>query len=115
MDVYLENVWLADSAACHHGSRCSCRAFARALGLAESAIDFNYCRNVLQKHWGMSCDHLPAVATPRPNIQVPPHDSHDPVQMLLIANAARGGDEPYPIASLIPALSAGAPSALPEG
>lgn len=78
---------------CYHGSHCSCRALARAMGIPESSIDFNYCRNVLQKHWRVNCDHLPVVIRARPNIQLPPHDSDDPVQLALIANAEQGSDD----------------------
>ena len=94
----IEQLWVSGPAACHHGSRCSCRALARAMGLPESSIDFNYCRQVLQKHWRMSCDHLPIIVAPAPSIQVPPHDSRDPVQVLLIANAdtCRGGQGAEP-------------------
>lgn len=93
MDADPGSVWLKADAACHHGSHCSCRALARALGLAESAIDFNYCRNVLQKHWRMSCDHLPLTLETRQTLQVPPHDTDDPVHMILLANIEHGSDE----------------------
>ena len=95
-------LWLPDATACHHGSRCSCRALARAMGVPESGVDFNYCRRVLQKHWRMSCDHLPQLVTSKPNIHVPPHDSSDPVHMLLIANADRDADDPAPEAGWSP-------------
>lgn len=89
-----ERLWISGPAACEHGSRCSCRALARAIGVPESAIDFNYCRRVLQNHWRMNCDHLPPLAARAPVLSVPPHDSHDPVQVLLIVNADRTGEEP---------------------
>ena len=78
------------------------------MGLPDSSIDFNYCRQVLQKHWRMSCDHLPAVVTAKPSIHVPRHDSSDPVQVLLIANADLGDDDLAGQASWSPSPGQGA-------
>lgn len=82
----IEAPWLAGAVACAHGSRCSCRAFAAALGLDVRSIDYNYCRRVLQKHWRMRCDHLPDPTNGKRPIQLPPHDAHDPVHAVLLLN-----------------------------
>lgn len=70
-----------------HGDSCDCVLLARAVGAAPDAIDLAYCRNVLQKHWRLSCNHgcgaCAAPVTPR----LPPLDMHDPVHAALLANA----------------------------
>lgn len=70
-----------------HGDHCDCLALARAVGAPSSSIDYCYCRNVLQKHWRLSCNHgcgsHPEAATPH----LPHLDIHDPVQAALLANA----------------------------
>ena len=72
---------------CEHGDHCDCLLLARAVGAAPETIDFNYCRQVLQKHWGMRCNHgMHGCATKR-SYALPPHDSRDPVQALLVSNA----------------------------
>lgn len=78
--------WLAGPAACAHGSHCSCQMLARAAGVDTSSIDYNFCHHVLQKRWGMNCDHLPDRPRSTLAIQPPPHDARDPVHALLIAN-----------------------------
>lgn len=40
-----------------HGTRCDCRLLAEALGMAPVSISYDYCRNVLQKRWVMTCRH----------------------------------------------------------
>lgn len=40
-----------------HGEHCSCRLLAEALGRDPSALSYEYCRRVLQKHWRMTCHH----------------------------------------------------------
>ncbi len=84
--------WIESHRDCGHGPHCSCRLLAAATGAAPSSIDFRFCVTVLQKRWRMTCDHFPAaprkILTPR----LPPHDSHDPVHLTLIANADFGTD-----------------------
>lgn len=52
-----------------HGGRCSCLLLALAVRAGRDAVSFSYCRNVLQKHWEMHCDHGACRAAPMP---VPP-------------------------------------------
>jgi hypothetical protein len=40
-----------------HGARCDCALLARALGHDPRSISYEFCRNVLQRHWGMTCRH----------------------------------------------------------
>lgn len=40
-----------------HGDCCDCMMLARAVGAGPQAVDFNYCRAVLQKHWRLKCNH----------------------------------------------------------
>lgn len=40
-----------------HGSRCDCALLAQALHLDPRTISYRYCRNVLQRHWSMTCRH----------------------------------------------------------
>ena len=70
-----------------HGTRCSCRLLAAATATEPSAIDYTYCCSVLQKHWRVVCDHVPNVVRQKVTREPPPHDSHDPMHALLIANA----------------------------
>lgn len=42
---------------CAHGDRCDCMLLARAVGAGPAAVDLNYCRQVLQKHWRVKCNH----------------------------------------------------------
>lgn len=69
-----------------HGDRCACAALAQAIGVPADTIDYTYCRQVLQKHWRVRCNHgtCPAAAPTTP--QLPPVDLHDPVQAILFAN-----------------------------
>ena len=69
-----------------HGEHCSCRALATAIGVKPSSIDYAFCHLVLQKHWRMSCDHIPDVSPKKVTREPPPHDSRDPLHALLIAN-----------------------------
>jgi hypothetical protein len=65
---------------------------AAAAGADSSVIDYAFCRGIMQKRWRMTCDHIPDAphikVTPAP----PPHDSHDPLHALLIANADVSAD-----------------------
>jgi hypothetical protein len=74
-------IWEAD-----HGDRCDCRLLAEAVGARPSAVDFSYCRRVLQQHWRVRCNHghrsAQAIMTP----PVPPLDVRDPLQAALLAN-----------------------------
>lgn len=40
-----------------HGSCCDCVLLAAAVGAGPDAISFDYCLNVLQKRWLMTCTH----------------------------------------------------------
>lgn len=70
-----------------HGLHCSCRLLAAAAGTDPSVIDYAFCRNVLQKRWRMTCDHIPVAPRLKVTPEPPPHDSHDALHALLIANA----------------------------
>jgi len=37
-----------------HGDECSCILLAQAVGVPAVTVDFNYCRQVLQKHWALA-------------------------------------------------------------
>ena len=78
---------LASGWECRHGTHCSCRLLAAATGAECTSIDYGFCRAVLQKRWRMTCDHLAAEPRALAPISVPPHDSRDPVQAILVANA----------------------------
>jgi len=70
-----------------HGAHCSCRLLAAAAGAQPSALDYGFCRRVLQKRWRMTCDHIPQVSRKKLTPNLPSFDSRDPVHALLIANA----------------------------
>lgn len=70
-----------------HGDRCECLLLAQAVGAPASSVDRAYCRNVLQKHWRLACNHGCVAPAARATPQLPPCDTRDPVQALLIANA----------------------------
>ena len=40
-----------------HGTNCECLLLAAAIGAGSQAIPFDYCLNVLQKHWRLTCRH----------------------------------------------------------
>lgn len=40
-----------------HGERCECLILAAAVGAGPKSISFNYCRDILQKHWRITCRH----------------------------------------------------------
>lgn len=40
-----------------HGDFCSCTILADAVGADRSAIPFEFCRQVLQRRWRMTCHH----------------------------------------------------------
>lgn len=79
--------WLAGRWEREHGTHCSCRLLAAASGAEPSAVDYGFCRSVLQKRWRMTCDHVPHVARRKFTPKLPSHDSRDPIHALLIANA----------------------------
>lgn len=70
-----------------HGSHCSCRLLAAAAGAASSAIDYAFCRRILQQRWRMTCDHIPQAPRIKVTPEPPPHDLQDPLHAILIANA----------------------------
>lgn len=71
---------------CEHGDHCDCLLLARAVGAGPEAIDFNYCRQVLQKHWGLKCNHGARGSPPKRTPALPPYDASDPVQAVLVSN-----------------------------
>jgi len=40
-----------------HGNCCDCVLLAAAVGAGPDAIPFDYCLNVLRKHWLLTCRH----------------------------------------------------------
>ena len=70
-----------------HGDHCDCMLLARAVGAPASTVDVVYCRNVLQHHWNVSCNHGGRAPVPKPTPQLPPLDIHDPVHAALLVNA----------------------------
>mgnify|MGYP001616803636 CR=1 FL=1 len=40
-----------------HGTHCECLVLAAAIGARPDSIPFDYCLNVLRKHWRMTCRH----------------------------------------------------------
>jgi hypothetical protein len=88
----LEGCWIAGFWERRHGSHCACRLLAACAGAEPSAVDYEFCRRVLQKRWRMSCDHIPQVRRTRVTPNLPPHDPHDAIQLLLIANADAPSD-----------------------
>lgn len=74
-----------------HGDRCDCMLLAAAVGAPPSATDLLYCRQVLQKHWRISCNHGCRLrgqpVTPKLPRQL---DPHDPVHAVLLANVEPG-------------------------
>ena len=70
-----------------HGDCCDCMMLAPAVGAGPGAVDFNYCRQVLQKHWRLKCNHGSRVPGERATPQLLPRDAGDPVQAILVANA----------------------------
>lgn len=49
-----------------HGDQCSCLLLALAVRAGRDAVSFSYCRNVLQKHWEVRCNHGGCGAAPEP-------------------------------------------------
>jgi hypothetical protein len=62
MDFHdLPKRWLAGHRERKHGRHCSCRPLADAATAASEAIDYGFCRRVLQRRWRMACDHIPEI------------------------------------------------------
>lgn len=74
-----------------HGGRCDCELLAQAMRIDPSAISFEYCRNVLQKRWRMTCRHGHPESTPAA-AWASEHwrdiGQLDPVKAILISNDA---------------------------
>jgi hypothetical protein len=81
-----QDCWIAGFWERRHGSHCACRLLAASVGADPSAVDYGFCRRVLQKRWRMVCDHIPQVRREIVTPSFPPHDLQDPVQLILIAN-----------------------------
>ena len=79
--------WIAGHWERRHGSSCACRLLAAAAGAESSALDYGFCRSVLQKRWRMTCDHIARVPRKKNTPTLPPHDPRDLLHLLLIANA----------------------------
>ena len=79
--------WISGHWEHQHGNHCDCRLLAEAAGADSSAIDYHFCHVVAQKRWRMTCDHIPQVLRKKATPSLPPHDSHDPIDLLLIGNA----------------------------
>jgi hypothetical protein len=45
-----------------------------------------YCRQVLQKHWRLRCNHGGCPAAAPLTLQLPSLELHDPVHAVLLAN-----------------------------
>lgn len=84
--------WIAGHWERRHGSHCACRLLTAVAGAEAAALDYGFCRQVLQKRWRMTCDHIPEIHREKVTPRLPPHDSHDSVQLLLIANADAPSD-----------------------
>lgn len=41
----------------NHGQQCSCKLLAQAVGLDPRNLSFEYCQEVLQKRWRLTCRH----------------------------------------------------------
>jgi hypothetical protein len=76
----------------YHGDCCDCMKLARAVGAGSGAVDLNYCRRVLQKHWRAKCNHVQRGPAPRTTPQLPRLDVHEPLRAILLANAPILGD-----------------------
>ena len=88
----LPECWIAGHWERRHGTHCACRLLAAAVGADSSAVDYGFCRRILQKRWRMTCDHIPQVHREKATPRLPPHDSRDPLHALLIANADISSD-----------------------
>ena len=75
-----------------HGDHCDCRLLSAAVGAEPSAMDFSYCRLVLQKRWRIRCNHGGGISATRTTPALPPHDYNDLVQAILIANEISRSD-----------------------
>ena len=75
-----------------HGDQCDCRLLASAVGADLDAVDFTYCRLVLQKRWKVRCNHGGGVFVARAIPELPRYDLHDAVQAILIVNAIARAD-----------------------
>lgn len=49
-----------------HGNKCSCRILSIAVTGRTDACSYAYCKNVLQHHWTMSCNHRQPPSTEKP-------------------------------------------------
>ena len=69
-----------------HGDYCDCIALAYAFGAGPKAVDFSYCRHVLQKHWRMKCNHGSRFHGERATPQLLPRAGRDRMQAKFVAN-----------------------------
>lgn len=69
-----------------HGDMCDCMLLAAAVGASPSSVDFNYCHEVLQKHWRLKCNHGGRAPAAQETPHLPPLDFHDPLQAALLVN-----------------------------
>ena len=72
-----------------HGTQCSCKLLAQAVGVDPHALSFDYCYRVLQKRWHMTCTHGEPTSTVM-TTRLGERWSHvgriDPVQAILMSN-----------------------------
>lgn len=71
-----------------HGSRCSCRILAEAVGCEPEAIAFSFCQVVLKKRWIVECNHDCTDKAAAQKLSSKWHESApiDPVKAILIMN-----------------------------
>ena len=81
-EVLAPDVWEYE-----HGDQCDCRLLASAVGAESDAVDFTYCRLVLQKRWKVRCNHGGGIPASRVTPELPQHNRHDAIQAILVANA----------------------------
>jgi hypothetical protein len=75
-----------------HGAKCSCQLLAQAIGADPRTISYQYCSQVLQKHWHMTCTH----GEPNSALATSGSVEHwrsvgpiDPVMAILMSNEVR--------------------------
>lgn len=72
-----------------HGTQCSCKLLAQAVGVDPHALSFGYCYRVLQKRWQITCTHGDLASAPVA-IGLGERWSHvggiDPVRAILMSN-----------------------------
>lgn len=73
-----------------HGTHCDCRLLAEALPMDPRKLPYEYCRNVLQRRWRMTCRHgevMPTVAASSGPEKWKDLGKMTPLNALLVKNA----------------------------